>query len=457
MLAREVLARFEKHSPLTVQSRILLEYALAPEKLNAVFHQAARLQYEKELLFSTTVDVMTDVVLQVRPSVRQAHLARREQIGVSLSALYDKLVLTETETSEALVQHSYRQLLPVVDAMSARLNPWVEGYDVRIIDGNCIAATEHRVGVTRSTKAAPLPGKGLVLYDAEADLVVDTILCEDGHAQERSLFPRWFAKIQRGELWIGDRNFCTTEALLNIHDRGARFVIRQHATNAPYEEAGAWRDLGKTDTGHVYEQSVRLLGPDERKLLLRRVKLVLDVPTKDGETEVTLLTDLTRKELDGCGVAALYRRRWTIEGAFLRLALDLRSEVNTLGYPAAALFGFSVGLVAYNIVSAMKAAIRAEHGVDVASQLSGYAMAEEVSATYRGMLIALPAEMFEEVATWSASQVGDRLRQLARQVDVVRFKKTVRGPKKPRPARTAFADKNHVSTAQLLDAKRRAK
>jgi IS4 transposase len=457
MLAGEVVARFETFSPLTVQSRVLLEYALAPEKLNAVFKRAARTQYEKELLFSTTVEVMADVVLTVRPSVRQAHLARREQIGVSLTALYAKLALTETSTSEALVRHSYEQLRSVVDAMAARAPAWLDGYEVRIIDGNCVAATEHRLAVTRTTSAAPLPGKGLVIYDAGTDLLQDCILCEDGHAQERSLFDRWLAKVTKGELWIADRNFCTAAALFGIHDREAKFLFRQHATNAPWDEAGSRQDLGRIEAGRVFEQAVRLRGPSDRTLLVRRITLVLDTPTRDGETELHILTNLAREELEGRAVAEFYRRRWTIEGAFLRLALDLRSEIDTLGYPPAALFGFAIGLMAYNVVATMKAAIRSEHGVQAAEQLSGYAMAEELSATYRGMLVALPPDVWRQVATWSAQQVGDYLRCLARHVDLVRFKKTVRGPKKPRPARTALADQKHVSTAQLLRTKRGGK
>jgi hypothetical protein len=84
-------------------------------------------------------------------------------------------------------------------------------------------------------------------------------------------------------------------------------------------------------------------------------------------------------------------------------------------------------------------------------------MAEGLSATYRGMLVALPPEVGRQVTTWSAQQVGDDRRRLARQVELARFKKTARGPKKPRPARTDFAGTKPVSTAQLLRAKSSAK
>jgi len=40
-------------------------------------------------------------------------------------------------------------------------------------------------------------------------------------------------------------------------------------------------------------------------------------------------------------VARLYRKRWTLETAFQHLEAYFHSEINTLGYPKAALFGFA--------------------------------------------------------------------------------------------------------------------
>jgi IS4 transposase len=40
-------------------------------------------------------------------------------------------------------------------------------------------------------------------------------------------------------------------------------------------------------------------------------------------------------------VARLYRKRWTLETAFQHLEAYFHSEINTLGYPKAALFGLA--------------------------------------------------------------------------------------------------------------------
>ena len=47
-------------------------------------------------------------------------------------------------------------------------------------------------------------------------LVIDAFPCEDGHAQERSLLGQVEATVQPKDLWIDDRNFCTTGFLFGM-------------------------------------------------------------------------------------------------------------------------------------------------------------------------------------------------------------------------------------------------
>ena len=88
------------------------------------------------------------------------------------------------------------------------------------------------------------------------------------------------------------------------------------------------------------ECRVRIEGEDGQELVLRRVVLYLDVPTRDGETEIKLLTNLPEDEVHAQAVAKVYQERWTIEGAFLELTTVLQCEVKALCYPQAAVFAF---------------------------------------------------------------------------------------------------------------------
>lgn len=193
--------------------------------------------------------------------------------------------------------------------------PWLPGYRVRVLDGSHLPGTEHRLKLLRAERAGALPGQALVILDPEPMLVIDAIPCEDGHAQERSMTAEILALVRPGELWIGDRNFCTTPLLFGIVERGGSFVIRQHGSTLTWEPAGPREAKGRCDTGAVFEQRVRRTDPGGRSLVLRRITVELDKPTRDGDREVHILTDLPEEVGDAAMVAGLYRRRRTQEKA----------------------------------------------------------------------------------------------------------------------------------------------
>ena len=91
MVLGEIFERFVEQSPVCVMQRAVMENVFAPGKLDAVFHAAAAAQYERELLFSTLVDVTSLVVCRIRPSIHAAYVRLRDRIPVSVKALYDKL------------------------------------------------------------------------------------------------------------------------------------------------------------------------------------------------------------------------------------------------------------------------------------------------------------------------------------------------------------------------------
>ncbi|NOY71702.1 MAG: transposase [Gammaproteobacteria bacterium] len=93
-------------------------------------------------------------------------------------------------------------------------------------------------------------------------------------------------------------------------------------------------------------------------MTLRRIRVCLNEPTRDGETEIFILTNLPARVAKEKKIAQLYQKRWMIETAFQKLEKNFNSEINTQGYPKAALFGFCIALVAYNIMSSVKAALR---------------------------------------------------------------------------------------------------
>jgi len=451
MILSDIFQRFVQDSPVTVMTQAILENALPPATVDRLFEDHADLQYTRKLLFSDVVDLMSVVVCNIRPSINSAFKKMAPTLGVTRKAVYDKIDRVETGTSAALVRHTGAALTPIIDELGARAEPLLVGYRTRVLDGNHLAGTEHRLEVLRTTGSAPLPGQSLVVLDPEVRLVVDIIPCEDGHAQERSLTDAILALVQPRDLWIADRNFCTTQVLYPIAGRDAFFIIRQHARNLHWEFVGKRRDRGRIETGRVFEQTIRTTNDAGEILFLRRITVVLDKPTRDGDSEIHVLTNLPRKDASARLIADLYRKRWTIETAFQELEATLQSEINTLGYPKAALFAFCVAVVAYNIMSTVKAALRSVHGATVVdNEISAFDLAEEVAATNRGMMIAIPEDEWVVFQGMSPRELSPLLKQFAAAVRLSEFRKQPRGPKKPRPKRTSGAKARHVSTARLL-------
>ena len=166
MALQAVFERFKKKSPLTVMARLLMQQALSRRWLDELFEEHRDKQYTRELLFSNVVDLMALVALGLKPSLHAAAQASAE-LGVSLTALYDKVNRTEPAVVRALVRGCGEKLTPVVQSMKAEQTPWAAGYRVRVLDGNHLAASEKRLKPLRGFRGGALPGQALVVYAPE--------------------------------------------------------------------------------------------------------------------------------------------------------------------------------------------------------------------------------------------------------------------------------------------------
>lgn len=450
MVVPEVLQRFAEKSPIALMARATLERIFVPAKLDKWFDRVAKEQYTRTLLFSTVFEVMSLVAFKAFPTVHAAYKKRCSEVGVSVTSLYNKLSAMETQTSRALVRDTAAEMARAVADLKGERSPWIAGYRIKVLDGNCIEATEHRLEVLRRTSAGPLPGKSLVVYDPALEMVIDVHPCEDGHAQERSLLAGVLPTVESGDLWIMDRNFCVRDFLHQIQKRGGRFIARHHQ-GLPLTALGSECFVGATETGMVYEQWVGIDGADSGESnRYRLIRVHLKRKTRDGDTDIFILTDISKTAADARLIAQLYRGRWTIETMFQQLEGHLNSEVNSLGYPKAALFAFCTALVAYNAFAVIKAALRRAHGEEAVEKLSGYYVSLELSQTHCGMEIAVAPDTWSQIGRAPHAEFLDLLIQIASGADLFCYRKTTRGPKKPQPQRTEHAGKTHVSTARLL-------
>src|SRR5260370_18128469 len=355
------------------------------------------------------------VVTLAFPSVCGALLDKSFTSAVSLTSLYKKLQGIEAEVSAQLVRHTAQQFQPLIQEIGGALPEPIPGYPMHVLDGNNIAATEHRLGETRDNSAAPLPGKSLCVFKPAYQLVTNIVLCEDGHAQERALVDPILDVVENGSLWVADRTFCFQRFLLGKAKKLGFFVIREHA-GLNYKVSNKLRNRGQSESGEILEQTIVIEEENGSKHRLRRIVVKLNKATEEGDWELGILTNLA-KTVSAVEVSEAYRKRWTIEGGFQDLTTTLDCEINTLCYPKAALFVFCVAVMAYNLQSAIKAVMRSEHGAEkVENDLSRYFVAGEIGQVYRGMMVALPPDEWAIIRHMSFNEYVAFLKRLARNV-----------------------------------------
>jgi IS4 transposase len=455
MVLNEVFNQFVEDTPVSVIFRAAMENLFSAERLDGIFRTAAQEQYEGGLLFSTCADLLGLAVARIHRSVNGAYQKKKEQVGVSIQAVYQKLARVEPLVCATMVADTAAHLAEVLKELGSPVESPLTGYDVRIVDGNHLAGTEHRLKELRGRGAAALPGQAIVVLDPQRRLLERVLLCEDGHANQRPLMPQLLPYVQREQCWIEDRDFCTLPFLFGVKDRHAYFIVRQHA-QLQGELQGRRRKIDETDTGTVYEQRILLRDAEGRRMRIRRITIELKKPTRDGEMVVHVLTNLPTR-VGTCRIAEAYRQRWHIETAFEDLAVSLRGEVNTLAYPRAALFGFCLALRLYNVLSVTRSALETAQPKPVerarasGRKVSIYALAEEIAGVYRGMMIAIPAEHWRsQFATLTAVQFAAVLLQLAAKVRLNEYLTYPQHPRRPLRKRKGGGRGNHVSTFQVL-------
>ena len=224
---------------------------------------------------------------------------------------------------------------------------------------------------------------------------------------------------------------CTLGFLCGIAKRQSTFLIRAHQ-NLLWQAVSELQKVGQVEAGEVFEQTIEIQF-DGTPLRLRRAVLRLAKPTRHGDNEIVVLTNLPTTAADAVRVVQMYRQRWQIEKLFLTVTQNFEGEIDTLAYPKAALFSFTLALMSYNILATLRAALASVHGVGkIEAALSDFYVVDELQGTYRGMMIAIPPTEWHIFREMALPDLATLLTDWAAQVDLRRFLKQ---PKKKRRKR----------------------
>jgi DDE family transposase len=443
------LEPFIQTAPLPVLVRSCLEWLIDDASLERLFDETAEQQYTRELTLGFMVDLMLDVACGIQPSASAALKAYREQMNVSRQAFYGKLNRMEPAVSAAIVKHVADRANAIIEQLEVGEAEAIPGYRVRIVDGTYMGGrTEHRIKPLRKTNSAGLTSMAIAVFEPGSRTVQQVIPQEDAYTQERALLDQ--LDIDAGQLWIGDRNFCVRSFLFRLHRAQSAFVVRWHGSSCPYEEIEPLHSARGTRQGAL-EHHVRLQDPKSHEWLkVRRIVLPLEKPTRNGDTELILVTDLPETAAVDT-LFDLYRDRWTIETHYQRLTEQLHCEPTGLNHPRAALFAFAMAATAGNALAVVQKALEGQHGRQAVQELSYYQMVLEIAQTWVGMAIAVPAHRWDFVRKLTPERLACWLGFVAKIVPMAHFKRSQRGPKKPQPKRQSGKYNQHVSNKRLLD------
>lgn len=440
------LDRFCITAPFAVMTRVLIQDFIG-KHLDCLFEDNRQDQYEHIASFQSVAVTVADVALRYCENFNQSYKKHAAELKVSVQSFYAKTRGVEPRVSEAIVAHSATRATEIQEALGLQKWEVIPGYRCLTVDGNVLAKSQKRLGVLRESKGAPLPGKVIARFDLQRQLFDQVYILLDGHSQESACCERIVSDLQAKDVLIADRHYCIVSFMEAIARAKAFFVIRQHG-RLPGVLLGKRKLVGKTETGTVYEQQIRLTA-DEASMVVRRITVVLNEPTRNGDNEVHILANLPI-EISALTIADAYRHRWEEETAFNVLQMTLTCELSSIGHPMAATFLFCMSVMAYNLRQTLFAALFAVHPEEEVLEVSHLHVSKNISDYTPGMLVAITPEDWNDIIPPTIKGVAASLKRIASKIPLRDFKKSTRGPKLKKPFRSRNVPSKHVSTAKLL-------
>lgn len=194
---------------------------------------------------------------------------------------------------------------------------------------------------------------------------------------ELPLFRKQWETFEEGDIFLGDKGFCSYFDLAKLKDRGVDSVITV-ARRLPVSEADAKKVFSKNDLLISWPRPVwqkRLSYTRKQweslpaELYLRQIHVTVSVPGFRTESFyiVTTLTD--PKEYSATEIADLYLQRWNVELYFRDIKTTMGMDILKCKTPDMVHKEIIMHFIAYNSVRMLMYEAAEEQGVDV-SRLS---------------------------------------------------------------------------------------
>ena len=171
MILPAILDPFVEGAPAAVMTRLALDWILDGTPWTSILQEVAEGQFEREFTLQPLRPGHARRGLRV-PS----HAARRFPAARTRAGRLDLRLLPEARPdgtgASPRRSSATRPLGAATDRAGGGLMPEpIPGYAARILDGNVLAGTEHRIEPLRTTWSAGLPGMSLAVYEPASGLI----------------------------------------------------------------------------------------------------------------------------------------------------------------------------------------------------------------------------------------------------------------------------------------------
>jgi len=163
MIFGAMFERFAQERPMAVLAMMTVRGIFSDRQIDRIFEEASNSQYTRELRFSLCAKLVGDVALSGAPSVNAVYKKYEPSIPVSVSAVYQKLQHVEPQVCESIVAITAAKAAVLIRQLSPPKPQPIEGYRLRIVDGNYLAKTQRRIKELRDSNVAALPGMSLAI------------------------------------------------------------------------------------------------------------------------------------------------------------------------------------------------------------------------------------------------------------------------------------------------------
>lgn len=254
------------------------------------------------------------------------------------------------------------QIRWTLERNTLKAEQWLGGRSVKIVDGTSVSMpdTEANQKVWPQPNSQQ-PGLGFPLMKLTGLFALGSgalldYATSNQHVHESQLFRQMWPRLDRGDVILADRGFCSYGAMAALALRGIDCVLRLHQMRKADFRHGRrlgkddrsilWQKPSKAPTGFSEEEFAAL--PDTLPLRLIRLHVACEGFRTRSVVLVTTLLDTEAYPADE--IRALYAQRWGVELHFHQIKTLMALDVLRCKSPDLIEKELAIHLIAYNLV-----------------------------------------------------------------------------------------------------------